>query len=118
MSTTTNGATLFKLVMHPRATAEEVVALDLEILTQKVAYRRRRKVPKGALDPTWTDEQIARAILDYARSEAGAKSAAPGFASPTGPERDLDGESLVCPDCGGANPPDCLFCLRCGALLA
>ena len=118
MSKLMSGAKLFELVMHPRATVDEIVALELEVLTQKVAYRRRRKVPKGALDRTWTDEQIARAILDYARSEAGGRFAASGVASPGGPKPVLNGESVVCPDCGGSNPPDCLFCLRCGALLA
>ncbi len=107
MTDTLSGRDLFDLVMHPRAAAEEIAALDLDALTQKVAYRRRKKVPKGALSPSLTDEQIARAILDYAR-------AAIGQASLAQPPHSV---GAVCPECGAHSLPADIFCVQCGALL-
>ncbi len=69
MSETLNGAELSHLLLGRGTTATEIAAMDLEALTQKVAYRRKKKVAPEAVDPAMTDEQIARAILDYARSE-------------------------------------------------
>jgi hypothetical protein len=45
--------------------------MDLESLTRSVAYRRQKKIPPGAVSPNMTDEQIARAILEYAQSDPG-----------------------------------------------
>jgi hypothetical protein len=112
MSEGLNGAELFKLFMHPRATVAEIAAMDLETLTAKVEYRRRRKVPPGAVSPVTTDEEIARAILAYARG------ALPGTATVAPVEEQAPGEqALVCPACGTANSVDCLFCLNCGTML-
>jgi hypothetical protein len=107
MSETLSGEELFDLVMHPRATVEEIATLQLEALTKTVAYRRRKKVPKGGLSPSLTDEQIARAILDYACRATGKvffprpPSAAWG----------------ACPDCGEPSQSEDIFCVHCGALL-
>jgi hypothetical protein len=107
MSETLSGEELFDLVMHPRAKVEEIATLDLEALSQKVRYRRRKKVPKGALSPFLTDEQIARAILDYARCAMGKAPIAQPPAS----------VGAVCPDCGGPSLSEDIFCVGCGALL-
>jgi hypothetical protein len=63
-----DGAELFAVFMHPRATAAEIASLDVDALTKEVTYRRKKKAAPGAVDPTLTDEQIARAILDYVRT--------------------------------------------------
>jgi uncharacterized protein YjbI with pentapeptide repeats len=63
-----DGEALFHLLVHPRATAGEIAAMDVEALTQSVAYRRKRKVAPGAVDPALTNEGIAEAILGYVRA--------------------------------------------------
>jgi hypothetical protein len=62
-----DGARLFDVLMHSRATAGEIASMDVEELAHSVAYRRRKKVAPGAVDPALTDRRIAEAILDYAR---------------------------------------------------
>jgi hypothetical protein len=112
MSEGLNGAELFKLFMHPKATVAEIAAMDLETLTSKVKYRRRRKVPPGAVSPATTDEEIARAILAYARGAlTDTSTVAPIEEQPPGEQ------ALVCPTCGMTNSADCLFCLNCGTML-
>jgi hypothetical protein len=63
-----SGSELFRLFVHPRATRGEVAALSLDKATQMIEYRRNklRKEPAVAA-LKMTDEQIARAILAYAR---------------------------------------------------
>jgi hypothetical protein len=69
MSETLNGAELARLILPRGMSAEEIAAADPEALTQTVAHRRRtRRTVQDAVDPALTDEQIAGAILDYARA--------------------------------------------------
>jgi uncharacterized protein YjbI with pentapeptide repeats len=77
MSETMTGAELARLILRSGATAVEVAAMDLESLTGSVAYRRQQKIPSGAVSPSMTDEQIARAILEYAQSDPGDWPVAP-----------------------------------------
>jgi hypothetical protein len=63
-----DGEALFHLLVHPRDTKGEIAAMDVEVLTKKVAYRRKRKVAPGAVDPALTNEGIAEAILGYVRA--------------------------------------------------
>jgi hypothetical protein len=69
MSETVNGADLSGVILQRGTTAAEVAEMELEVLTRTVAYRREKWVPAGAVDPTLTDDEIARAILEYAQSE-------------------------------------------------
>ena len=62
------GAELFELLMRPETTIGEVAEMDLGTLAQKVGYRRKWKAQRKAISGALTDEQIAQAILDYARS--------------------------------------------------
>jgi ribosomal protein L40E len=63
-----DGARLFASLLPSSVTAGEIAGKDVESLTRFVAHRRRTKVAPGAVHPALTDEQIADAILDYARS--------------------------------------------------
>jgi hypothetical protein len=69
MSETVTGAELARLIFRRGATAAGVATMDLESLTRLVAHRRQKKIPSGAVSPSMTDEQIARAILEYAQSD-------------------------------------------------
>jgi hypothetical protein len=69
MGETTNGVELSRLLLHRGTTAAEIASMELEILTHRVGYRRKRKVPPDAIDSALTDEQIAKAIRDYARTD-------------------------------------------------
>lgn len=69
MSETLDGAELSRLLLAEGTTATDIAAMDLEALTQKVAYQRKNKLDPGAVDPAMSDEQLARSILAYAQSE-------------------------------------------------
>jgi hypothetical protein len=68
MSETMSGAELSRLLLRRGTTAAEIAAMDVEDVTQMVAYCRRKKA-RGVVDPVMTDEQIARAMLGYAQAE-------------------------------------------------
>jgi len=76
MSETVTGAELARLILRRGTTAAEVAAMDVEDVAKVVAYRRRKKA-RGPVDPALTDDQIARAILEYAQSDPSDWSVAP-----------------------------------------
>jgi hypothetical protein len=77
MSETVTGSELARLILRRGTTAAEAAAMDVESLTRLVADRRPKEVPRGAVSPSMTDEQIARAILEYAQSDPGDWPVAP-----------------------------------------
>jgi hypothetical protein len=77
MTETVTGVELARLILRRGTTAAEVAAMDVESLTRLVEERRPKEVPRGAVSPSMTDEQIARAILEYAQSDPGDWPVAP-----------------------------------------
>jgi hypothetical protein len=69
MTETVTGVELARLILRRGTTAAEVAAMDVESLTRLVEERRPKEVPRGTVSPNMTDEQIARAILEYAQSD-------------------------------------------------
>jgi hypothetical protein len=76
MSETVTGVELARLILRRGTTAAEVAAMDVEDVAKVVADRRRKKA-RGPVDPALTDEQIARAVLEYAQSDPGDWPVAP-----------------------------------------
>jgi hypothetical protein len=107
-----DGAQLFRMFNDPGTAPADITALDPHTLSRKVADLRQTQVPYMTVLADVTDEEIARAILAYAREAA----ARPPEAA-VEPGKSCE-PALPCPRCGSLNPTDSLFCESCGAAVA